>query len=105
MQIYRIVQEALNNICRHSGASHVKMHVGVTISNDFELTITDDGCEFDPTQERRKEGRGLANMRARASLIDAEITWERQDAGGTIFTLQLKKSQGKEGRLAPADVE
>jgi signal transduction histidine kinase len=86
------VQEALNNICRHSGASHVKMHVGVNTSDALELTITDDGCEFDPTQEKRKDGRGLANMRARASLIDAEIKWERQDAGGTIFILQLKRA-------------
>ncbi|HXL80704.1 MAG TPA: ATP-binding protein, partial [Pyrinomonadaceae bacterium] len=90
MQIYRIVQEALNNICRHSGASHVKTCVCVTATNDFELTITDDGREFDAAQEGRKEGRGLANMRARASLIDAKINWEKQEAGGTTFTLQLK---------------
>jgi len=92
MQVYRIVQEALNNICRHSDASHVKMHVGVTATNGFELTITDDGREFDPAQEGRKEGRGLANMRARASLIDAEINWNRQDGGGTTFTLQLRRA-------------
>ncbi|MFN2498003.1 MAG: two-component regulator propeller domain-containing protein [Pyrinomonadaceae bacterium] len=92
MQIYRIVQEALNNICRHSGASHVKMHVGITRGDSFELTITDDGREFDPRRETRKEGRGLANMRARASLIEAEISWERQDGGGTIFTLQLTRA-------------
>jgi len=86
MQVYRIVQEALNNICRHSGASHVKMHVGITVNNDFELTITDNGREFDPA-ETRKEGRGLANMRARASLIDAELNWERLDGVETVFTL------------------
>jgi signal transduction histidine kinase len=90
MQIYRIVQEALNNICRHSGATHVKMQVGVAAGNDFWLTITDNGRDFDPAQETRKEGRGLANMRARASLIDAEIDWKKQDAGGTIFSLQRK---------------
>jgi signal transduction histidine kinase len=90
MQIYRIVQEALNNICRHSGATHVKMQVGVAAGNVFELTIVDNGREFDPGQETRKEGRGLANMRARASLIDAEIDWKKQDVGGTIFSLQRK---------------
>jgi signal transduction histidine kinase len=95
MQIYRIVQEALNNICRHSGASHVKMQVGITAGGDFELTITDNGWEFDPAQETRKEGRGLANMRARASLIDAELNWEKQEYGGTIFTLQTKRAGGK----------
>ena len=90
MQIYRIVQEALNNICRHSGATHVTMQVGVTPDSDLELTITDNGREFDPAQETRKEGRGLANMRARASLIDARIDWDKQDGGGTIFSLQRK---------------
>ena len=99
MQIYRIVQEALNNICRHSGASHVKMQVGVTPNSDFELTITDDGGEFDPTQQTRKEGRGLANMRARASLIDAELRWEKQDGGETMFT--LRRAQSAPGASRP----
>ena len=94
MQIYRIVQEALNNICRHSGASRVKMHVGVTANSDFELTITDNGREFDPARETRKEGRGLANMRARASLIDVKISWEKHEGSGTVFALKLKKSGG-----------
>lgn len=93
MQVYRIVQEALNNICRHSGATRVKMDVGVTANNDFELTITDNGREFDPAQETRKEGRGLANMRARASLIDAEIDWEKQAGAGTVFSLLLKRAR------------
>ncbi len=103
MQIYRIVQEALNNICRHSGASHVKMHVGLTSNEDFELTITDDGREFDPMLETRKEGRGLANMRARASLIDAETSWRRLDGEGTVFSLQLKAAGARRGpqRAAP----
>jgi signal transduction histidine kinase len=92
MQIYRIVQEALNNICRHSGATQVTMQVGVTPDSDLELTITDNGREFDPAQETRNEGRGLANMRARASLIDAKIDWDKQSAGGTVFTLQLKRA-------------
>jgi signal transduction histidine kinase/ligand-binding sensor domain-containing protein len=92
MQIYRIVQEALNNICRHAGASHVKMQVRVTPGNDFWLTITDDGREFDPAQETRKEGRGLANMRARASLIDADINWEKQPGSGTVFTLKKTRA-------------
>ena len=68
------------------------MHVGTTSDANFALTITDDGREFDPTREARKEGRGLANMRARASLIDAEINWERQDSSGTVFTLRLKRA-------------
>ncbi|HKP46188.1 MAG TPA: ATP-binding protein, partial [Pyrinomonadaceae bacterium] len=91
MQIYRIVQEALNNICRHSGATKVRMEVGCDSSGDFQLTIADNGREFNPKQEARRDGRGLANMRARASLIDAGISWRKSDTLGTIFTLRKEK--------------
>jgi signal transduction histidine kinase len=90
MQIYRMVQEAVSNICRHAGATHVKMTVETNPGGDFVLQLQDNGCDFDPREQKNLVGRGLANMRARASLIGAEISWEKQDSGGTVFTLQLK---------------
>ncbi|HET6647916.1 MAG TPA: two-component regulator propeller domain-containing protein, partial [Pyrinomonadaceae bacterium] len=87
MQIYRITQEAVNNICRHANASKVKMVVGVSETGDFSLTIEDNGGDFEQVRGTRPEGRGLANMRARASLIDAEIKWSPREGGGTVFTL------------------
>jgi signal transduction histidine kinase len=92
MQIYRIVQEAVNNIWRHAGATRVKMIVAASAKGDFLLQLTDNGENFDPLEQKNVKGRGLANMRARASLIDAEISWERIDSGGTSFTLQLKRA-------------
>ena len=41
-------------------------------------------------------------MRARASLIDAEISWEKLDGGGTMFTLQ---AQSKWRASRPSDLE
>ena len=41
-----------------------------------------------------KQGRGLANIRARASLIEAEVNWKKRAGGGTQFTL-CKESGGK----------
>ncbi|MDQ2921974.1 MAG: ATP-binding protein, partial [Acidobacteriota bacterium] len=90
MQIYRIVQEAVSNIWRHAGATHVKMSVDATPGGDFLLQLQDNGRDFDPGEHKNLEGRGLANMRARASLIEAEISWEKFPEGGTVFTLQLK---------------
>ncbi|MDQ2936070.1 MAG: histidine kinase [Acidobacteriota bacterium] len=87
MQIYRIVQEAVSNIWRHAGASLVKMTVKATPAGDFTLQLMDDGLNFDLDAAKNAGGRGLANMRARASLIDAEISWERSPQGGTVFTL------------------
>ena len=86
MQIYRIVQEAVNNIWRHAEATEVKMFVTNTKEGDFSLKIEDNGRSF-KSQHTNSEGRGLANMRARAGLIDARISWEPREEGGTVFTL------------------
>jgi signal transduction histidine kinase/ligand-binding sensor domain-containing protein len=98
MQIYRIVQEAVNNIWRHAGAAHVRMTVTTTSAGDFLLQLEDDGRHFDH-ESQPNSGRGLANMRARASLIDAEISWEKIDGGGTSFT--LKKRVGADLSVRP----
>jgi signal transduction histidine kinase/ligand-binding sensor domain-containing protein len=88
MQIYRIAQEALNNICRHAAAKVVRLNVSATPDGIFLLKIEDDGRDFDPQDKKRKGGRGLANIRARASLIEAEVSWTRRTGGGTLFTLR-----------------
>src|SRR5215212_4390730 len=86
MQIYRIVQEAVNNIWRHAEAAEVKMFVTILQEGDFSLRIEDNGHAFQ-SEQTNSEGRGLANMRARAGLIDARISWRPREAGGTVFTL------------------
>jgi len=87
IQIYRIAQEALSNVCRHAGARHVRMSAVVSPVNEFQLRIEDDGRGFDETTSKRKSGRGVANIRARASMIDASVDWQTANGGGTIFTL------------------
>ena len=89
MQIYRIVQEAVNNIWRHAGATEVKMFVSSSAEGEFALRIEDNGRAFE-SQPAKVDGRGLANMRARAGLIDAQISWQARDGGGTVFTLNRK---------------
>jgi signal transduction histidine kinase/ligand-binding sensor domain-containing protein len=87
IQIYRIAQEALSNICRHANAKHVKMSASVSPSNTFELRVEDDGDGFD-TSELKNSGRGVSNIRARASMLNAEAEWNRRAGGGTIFLLR-----------------
>jgi signal transduction histidine kinase/ligand-binding sensor domain-containing protein len=87
IQIYRVAQEALSNICRHANAKHVKMSVAVTGAGVFSLQIEDDGLGFDGSGVKKKPGRGVANIRARASMIDAEVEWKKREGGGTVFVL------------------
>jgi len=88
IQIYRIAQEALSNIGRHAHAGKVKMSAAVTAGGGFELQIEDDGRGFDPAEARKKPGRGVTNIRARAGMIDAEVSWARREGGGTVFSLR-----------------
>jgi signal transduction histidine kinase len=92
MQVYRIAQEALNNICRHASATRVRLAVANSADASFVLTIEDDGRGFDPQTRKGRKGRGLASIRARASLIEADVSWEKSPAGGTIFTLRKPRA-------------
>lgn len=88
MQIYRIVQEAVSNISRHAGATHVSLIVRLWDNDELAITLTDDGTGFDLRGKKSGVGRGLANIRARASLIEAEVSWKRNSTGGTVFVLR-----------------
>nr|MBA3320515.1 ATP-binding protein [Pyrinomonadaceae bacterium] len=89
MQVYRIAQEAINNVCRHAGARRVSLAVEIDAeAGEFRLTLEDDGRSFDARDPKTHTGRGLANIRARASLIEAEVAWDRRREGGTRFTLR-----------------
>jgi signal transduction histidine kinase len=50
------------------------------------LKIEDNGRGFDGNE--KSKGRGVANIRARASMIDAEVEWSKRDGGGTVFVLK-----------------
>ncbi|MDT4897723.1 MAG: hypothetical protein QOH25_2800 [Acidobacteriota bacterium] len=101
MQIYRIVQEAISNISRHAAATRARLVVATTSDGAFLLTLEDDGRDFDPQDRKIKQGRGLANIRARASLIEAEVNWRRREGGGTQF--KLRKENAVKNSDAQAD--
>jgi signal transduction histidine kinase len=85
MQIYRIAQEVINNICKHSGATRVSLRAGVE-QQTFVLSIEDNGRHF--TLNEAKRGRGLTNIQSRAMMIEAEAEWKRLDESGMRFILR-----------------
>ncbi|MFL6257908.1 MAG: two-component regulator propeller domain-containing protein [Pyrinomonadaceae bacterium] len=96
MQVYRIVQEAVSNVCRHAEAEHVSLSVHLDDAGDFLLKLSDDGRGFDADNKRALKGRGLAGIRARASLIEGEADWSRREGGGTVFTLRKRAAARRE---------
>jgi len=79
IQLYRIAQEALNNICRHAQARQVQLSVRAE-NDDLVIDIRDDGKGFDGTMGN-KTGHGLANIRSRANLIGAQVSWQEARPG------------------------
>jgi signal transduction histidine kinase len=91
MQVYRIVQEAVNNVCRHAGAGLVRLSAHLDREGAFVARLEDDGRGFDASERKGQKGRGLAGIRARAALIEAEVRWEKRPpevGGGTAFILR-----------------
>jgi two-component system sensor histidine kinase DegS len=88
IQVFRIIQEAVNNACRHSGATRLRLSATVDADGALLIELEDDGGGFDASRVNGKPGRGLTNIRSRASLIDAEVNWTEPPAGGTRFTLR-----------------
>lgn len=89
MQIYRIAQEVLTNIKRHSDAKFVEMKIDVSKENEFVLSIEDDGKYFD-AEEITRAGRGIKNIKSRAALVEAAISRQARENGGTVFQLRKK---------------
>ncbi|MBI3758966.1 MAG: hypothetical protein HY269_04335, partial [Deltaproteobacteria bacterium] len=81
IQLYRIVQEALNNICRHARARQTRLSVKSENETDLVIEIQDDGRGFDGQAAANVTGHGIANIRSRANLIGAEIEWHAAQPG------------------------
>jgi signal transduction histidine kinase len=84
--VFRVVQESLTNIAKHSGANNVVVEV---VRGDKELTldVSDDGCGMDP--RKRPEagpgamGLGILNMRERIVEMNGEFEVESKEGKGT----------------------
>ncbi|MCB0186177.1 MAG: sensor histidine kinase, partial [Caldilineaceae bacterium] len=84
IQLYRIVQEALNNVYKHAGAQRVTIRCA-QIDQQVQISIHDDGRGFDPAQYNAAplEGLGLRSMQARAEALGGSLTVTAQRGQGT----------------------
>lgn len=84
--LFRIVQEAINNIIKHSFAKHINICV-LTEDAQLVMNIADDGCGFNLTAEQ-KTGSGISNMTQRAKLLNATFYINPQP-GGTVINIAV----------------
>ena len=85
LQVFRILQEAVNNALKHSGGSRIEISVGpAEDAGSVRLTISDNGKGY---SEASTSGHGLRNMKTRATLIGATLTLNGSDTGTDVVLM------------------
>lgn len=99
VQVYRVLQEALNNVARHSGAKQAWVRLRF-LPTTLELDVEDHGAGF--SGRPAKQGIGLVAMRERAELMGGRIVFSTPGTGGTLLHLTVPRekveSQDKDQR-------
>lgn len=86
---FRILQEAITNVLRHSGANRVDVHVDIDDAGMLRLAIRDNGRGLPPAAERRAGTLGLVGMRDRARLVDGDVVISGAPGEGTTVIARL----------------
>jgi PAS domain S-box-containing protein len=91
--LFRVAQEALNNVVKHSGTHEA--HISLNATDDkLVLTIVDSGRGFDErAHATAHNGLGLASMRERLRLIDGEFTIRSKPSKGTSIIVRVPLSK------------
>jgi len=92
VHIYRVLQEALNNVARHSGAKQAWVRL-LFLPDALELEVEDHGVGF--AERPRKQGIGLVAMRERSELMGGRIVFSRPPEGGTLVHLFVPREKAE----------
>jgi signal transduction histidine kinase len=88
IHVYRILQEALNNVARHAQSSGASVRVRFT-PDHLRVEVEDDGVGLAAPQAQNGAGLGLVAMRERAELVHGKLEVSRPPRGGTLVTLDV----------------
>lgn len=86
LNLYRICQELISNIIKHTSANHILIKLSF-IKNRLTLIVVDNGEGFDPA--KISKGLGLYNIERRVSAINGDLTIQSQPGEGAQFKIQV----------------
>jgi len=87
MNLYRVVQESLNNVLKHSGARHARVQLERDV-REVILRISDDGLGFDAAQ-LESHGLGLRNIAERVRMLGGKLDVNSSAERGTCLEVTI----------------
>lgn len=86
ISLYRICQELVNNVVKHSNAQHLSVQL-ILKAPYLVLIVEDDGKGFD--SKEKQGGIGLMNIHSRVNTVNGKINYEASESAGTVATVRI----------------
>ncbi|OEK05167.1 hypothetical protein BFP71_17300 [Roseivirga misakiensis] len=88
LQLYRIVQELISNILKHSQATETNIQLNQN-EGSVNLIVEDDGVGFDPKRLENADGIGLSNLKARVAKLEGTFHVDSGKGAGTTISIDI----------------
>ena len=86
--LYRIIQECVNNVIKHSGA--IQLDISLIRDNEgISVTIEDNGRGFDASDKENFAGIGIRNIHSRVEYLKGSVEWDAAPGKGTVVTIHI----------------
>lgn len=86
--LYRVIQECVNNVIKHSDAGHLDISL-IRDTDGISATVEDDGCGFDTGDKQKFEGIGLKNIQSRVEFLKGTVDFDSSPGKGTLVAIHI----------------
>ena len=91
--LYRVIQECVNNVIKHSGANRLDISL-INEIHSISATIEDNGKGFDTRNKANFEGIGLKNIQSRIDYLKGSVEWDSMPGKGTVVAIIVPLATG-----------
>lgn len=89
LNIFRIIQEAVTNIAKHSGADRASIKISISDENSLFIEIHDNGCGIIRGEEGKQPGFGIKNMQQRVDMTRGKMSIGTNEQNGTKISIEV----------------
>jgi len=86
--LYRVIQECVNNVIKHSGAANLDISL-IRDADGISATVEDNGQGFDTTDKQKFDGIGLKNIRSRVEFLKGTVDFDSSPGKGTLVAIHI----------------